>query len=277
MSPLSEGRGARKTLRALLETGTPVTVPLAFDPLSARLAELAGAQAVFMSGFGVSTTMALPDLGVLTRTEMVAAAARIVRILNAPLIVDADDGYGSADAVRETVREFEAAGVAGLQIEDQPYPKRSGLLKGKTVLPLREAAQKIAAAVAARSDPNLLIIARTDAMESHGLEDALGRAHAFAAEGCDMVLITELPGREGLRRYAEELVNTPKVYLGPRLTNDDLVAHGINLQLWGAAMQPAWRAYYEAVLSGLRGLTLDTEFSKILERATRLASYDRRQ
>jgi 2-methylisocitrate lyase-like PEP mutase family enzyme len=164
--------------------------------VSARLVEQAGFPAAYMTGFGVSASrLGLPDLGFAGLAEMVDHARNLAAAVSIPLIADADTGYGSALQVRRTVQQYEAAGVAGLHIEDQVAPKRCGHLAGKQVVPVEEFGGRIRAAVEARTDPDLLVIARTDAIAVTGFEDAVRRAMVAAAAGAD-VLFVEAPTTE---------------------------------------------------------------------------------
>ena len=188
--------GRRRALRALVERRQALVVPGAFDALSARLVEQAGFPAVYMTGFGVSASrLGLPDLGFAGLAEMVDQARNQAAAVSIPLIADADTGYGGALQVRRTVQQYEAAGVAALHIEDQVAPKRCGHLSGKQVVPVDEFTGRIRAAVDARIDADLLIIARTDAIAVTGFDDAIDRAEAAARAGAD-VLFVEAPTSE---------------------------------------------------------------------------------
>jgi 2-methylisocitrate lyase-like PEP mutase family enzyme len=188
--------GRRQALRALIERRHGLVVPGAFDALSARLVEQAGFPAVYMTGFGVSASrLGLPDLGFAGLAEMVDQARNLAAAVSIPLIADADTGYGSTLQVRRTVQQYEAAGVAALHIEDQVAPKRCGHLAGKQVVPVEEFSARIRAAVAARTDPDFLVIARTDAIAVSGFDDAVDRAEAAARAGAD-VLFVEAPTSE---------------------------------------------------------------------------------
>lgn len=183
----------RRALRQLVERRQGLVVPGAYDALSARLVEQAGFPAVYMTGFGVSAArLGLPDLGFAGLSEMVDQARNLAGAVSIPLIADADTGYGSALQVRRTVQQYEQAGVAGLHLEDQVAPKRCGHLAGKQVVPADEFVGRIRAAVEARTDPDLLIIARTDAIAVTGFDDAVERAAAAARAGAD-VLFVEAP------------------------------------------------------------------------------------
>lgn len=184
---------ARATLRRLVERRAGLVVPGAYDGVSARLVERAGFEAVYMTGYGTSAArVGLPDLGFAGLTDMVENVRQIAAAVRIPLIADADTGYGGPLAVERTVRAYEAAGVAALHLEDQVWPKRCGHLAGKEVVPREEMVAKIRAAIEARRDPDLLVIARTDAIAVTGFDDALARAEAYAEAGAD-VLFVEAP------------------------------------------------------------------------------------
>src|SRR3954470_10598746 len=176
-------------LRERLASGDPVVAPGAYDALSARLIEQAGFAAVYMTGFGASASLlGRPDVGLLSFAEMVDHARRLVQSVTVPVIADADDGYGNHLNVMRTIREYEAAGVAALHIEDQVAPKRCGHMAGKQVIPEGEMVEKVRAAVQARRG-DLLIIARTDARAVEGLDAALDRARAYRDAGADALFI----------------------------------------------------------------------------------------
>ena len=180
--------------------------PGAYDGLSARLVELAGFDAVYMTGFGAAASLlGKPDIGLLTGTEMADQARRIAAAVDVPVIADADTGYGNALNVERTVALYEQAGIAGIQIEDQVSPKRCGHMSGKDVVPADEMVGKLRAAVAARRDPDVVLIARTDAIAVEGLDAALARARAYREAGAD-VLFVEAPTEErDVERVAGEL------------------------------------------------------------------------
>jgi carboxyvinyl-carboxyphosphonate phosphorylmutase len=185
--------GGPARLRALLDSGEIIVAPGAFDPLSARLVEEAGFPAVYMTGFGTSAALiGRPDVGLLTMTEMVDNARRISACVDVPVIADADTGYGNPLNVIRTVGAYEAAGVAGIHIEDQVAPKICGHLEGKMVIPAEEMAEKIRAAVEARTQPEFVIIARTDARAVEGLERSLRRGQMYREAGADVLFIEAL-------------------------------------------------------------------------------------
>jgi 2,3-dimethylmalate lyase len=203
---LSTGRAPRARLRDLVEGSTPLLAPGAYDALSARLVEQAGFDAVYMTGFGTTASLiGRPDVGLLSGAEMVDNARRIVSAVDVPVIADADTGYGNAINVVRTVQLYEQAGVAGIQLEDQVMPKKCGHMSGKLLIGTDEMCGKLRAAVEARRDPDLLVIARTDAVAVTGTDDAIARARAFAEAGAD-VLFVEAPTSEAdIERVATEL------------------------------------------------------------------------
>jgi methylisocitrate lyase len=174
---------------ALLAGDGPVLIPGVYDALSARLAERAGFRAVLISGYCLSATrLGEPDFGLLTQTEVLDAAARIVAAVDVPVLVDIDTGYGNAFNVERTVRELVRLGAAGCFLEDQVWPKRCGHMEGKRVVPLEEYLPKLAAA-RATGGPGFWITARTDARAVAGLDEAIRRARAFAAHGASCVFV----------------------------------------------------------------------------------------
>jgi len=205
-------------LRQLLAAGPPILAPGAFDALSARLIAAAGFSAVYMTGYGVAASWGgFPDVGLLTMTEMAERARLIAAAVDLPVIADADTGYGNAVNVRRTVRCYEQAGVAALHLEDQAWPKKCGHMEGKRLIPRAEMVQKVRAALDARTDPDLVIIARTDAIAVAGIEEAVERANAYAEAGADIIFVDAPQSRQHLRIIAERVS-------APRLLN--WVEHG---------------------------------------------------
>ncbi len=186
---------ATSTLRRMIAGGDIVVAPGVFDGLSARLAARAGFRAVYATGGGIARSMGYPDLGLLGLTEVVDHLRPIVEHAGVPVIADADTGYGNALSARRTVREFERAGVAALHLEDQTFPKRCGHYDDKSVVPVGEMVQKLRAARDAATDPDLVLIARTDALAVEGFEAAIERGHAYAEAGADMIFV-EAPTTE---------------------------------------------------------------------------------
>ncbi len=193
-------------LRALLNRGALLTAPGVYDGLSARIAEAAGFEALYISGGAISRSMGYPDLGLVTQTEMLKRLEEIRAVTRLPLIMDADTGYGNAVNVVRTVRACEQAGAAAAHIEDQVEPKRCGHYEGKEIIGTHEMCQKIRAALEARE--HLLIIARTDARAVSGLEAAVERGRAYAEAGADMVFVEAPQSLEEIERIAQA-VQTP--------------------------------------------------------------------
>ncbi len=202
----------RTTLRQLVSRKNGLVVPGAYDGISARLVERTGFPAVYMSGYGTSASrLGLPDLGYAGLAEMADHARNLATAVTIPLIADADTGYGNALSVRRTVQAYEAAGVAALHIEDQVAPKRCGHLSGHQIIPRGEFAGKIRAAAEARTDPDLMIIARTDAISAMDFDEALRRGEAAAKAGADMLFIEAPRDEEQVRRVAGAF-DTPLLY-----------------------------------------------------------------
>jgi 2-methylisocitrate lyase-like PEP mutase family enzyme len=203
----------RQVLKQFLKREKLLIAPGCFDGLSARLVQEAGFEAAYLSGGAVARSMGVPDIGLVTMSETIERTAQVVAATSLPVIADADTGYGNAVNLIRTVREFERTGVAAIHIEDQITPKRCGHLDGKEVITLAEMEDKLAAALAARTDPDFCIIARTDARGVDGFDEAIRRGCAFAALGVDAVFI-EAPQSE------TELEQIPKLVSGiPLLVN----------------------------------------------------------
>ena len=210
---LTRRPGGAARLRALLASGQTIVAPGAFDPLAARLVEEAGFPAVYMTGFGTSAALlGRPDVGLLTMTEMAGNAGRIADCVDIPVIADADTGYGNALNVIRTVGAYEAAGVAGIHIEDQVAPKKCGHMDGKLVIPAEEMAAKVQAAVEARSQPEFVIIARTDARAVEGLDRALARARMYADAGADVLFIEALVSEAEVEQAALAFPDVPLLF-----------------------------------------------------------------
>jgi 2-methylisocitrate lyase-like PEP mutase family enzyme len=200
-------------LRKLLAGDELLIAPGAYDALTARLIELAGFSLVYATGAGISNSqLALSDFGLATMSEVLEQVRRMTAVIRVPLIADIDTGYGNALNVHRTLKEFARAGAAAVQVEDQVIPKKCGHFDGKQLISLNEAALKIRAAVDAREDKDLVIIARTDAIAVEGLEGALQRACAYREAGADMIFV-EAP------RSREELAEIGRAIPGPKVVN----------------------------------------------------------
>jgi methylisocitrate lyase len=202
------GPSPPRCLRELLAERSPLAVPTVFDGLSARLAERAGFDAVFTSGFGIAaSTLGMPDMGLLTMRENVDRVDAITSAVDVPVIADMDTGYGSALNVRRTVRECLDAGASGFIVEDQVWPKKCGHMDEKRVVSAAEGRRRIRAAADARdeTDPEAVLVGRTDAREPHGLDAAIERGQAYADAGADVVFVEAPETRAELARVAADI------------------------------------------------------------------------
>jgi 2-methylisocitrate lyase-like PEP mutase family enzyme len=231
----------RARLREMLATPAMIVAPFVFDCLQARLAAETGFEAVYMTGFGTAAARGYPDLGLLTMSEMAAAARAIANSVAVPVICDADTGYGNPLNVWRTVREYEDAGAAALHIEDQVWPKRCGFLAGKQVIAMETMVPKVRAACDARRDPNLVIIARTDALQPHGWDEVETRARAYRAAGADLIFADGIRTLNDLKTYASRLGDLPLVYNGDLLGVDELANYPFKLTIHIGTLLAAYR------------------------------------
>lgn len=196
----------RARLRQRLQQPGLVVAPGVFDMVSLRLADSFGFDALYMTGYGtVASHMGLPDAGLATYSDMVGRVTAMAGMAKTPLIADADTGYGGLLNMRHTIRGYEAAGAAAIQLEDQEFPKKCGHTPGRRVIPMEDMVRKIQVAVDSRTDPNFLIIARTDARTSLGLDEALRRAEAYAHAGADILFVESPESEEEMRRIGQTL------------------------------------------------------------------------
>jgi 2-methylisocitrate lyase-like PEP mutase family enzyme len=190
----------------LLQQHDQLVMPGIYDALSAKIAARAGFEAVFITGYSLSAAqLGEPDFGLLTQTEVVAAATRICAVIDTPVIVDADTGYGNAVNVIRTVEELGRAGAAGMFLEDQVWPKRCGHMLGKQVIPLTEQLSKLRAAIDARKDKSFFIVARTDARQALGLNEAITRGIAFKDAGADAVFVEAPQSKEEMKEISRQV------------------------------------------------------------------------
>jgi methylisocitrate lyase len=230
-----------------------VAVPGAFNAASALLVERAGFEAVYISGAGLSNSSGVPDAGVLSRKEVLSLSSTIIKSVRIPAIVDIDTGFGGPQDVMETVRLFKAAGAAAVQIEDQEFPKRCGHLPGKTVIPSDEFLAKIKAARAGRTSPDFLIIARTDARATSGLDEAIRRGRLYAEAGADMIFPEALETKEEFREFSRQVkaplvANMTEFGKTPFITLDEFTELGYSLVLFPmTAFRAAMKAMEEAL------------------------------
>jgi 2-methylisocitrate lyase-like PEP mutase family enzyme len=236
-------------LRELLKRPEILIAPGAYDGLTARLVELEGFPVVYASGAGISNTQyALADMGLVSMGEIVEQIRKITGAITTPVIADADTGYGNALNVYRTVREFKRAGVAAIQLEDQVSPKKCGHFNGKEVITKDEAVMKIKAAVDARGESDLVIIARTDAIAVHGLADAIDRARAYVEAGADGIFVEAPRSREELAEIGRsvpgfKVANIVEGGKTPEVSAEDLQAMGYQIVIYAnAGMRSAIRS-----------------------------------
>lgn len=233
-------------LRQLLNSDTLTVAPFVMNGLHARIAESVGFNAVYMTGAGTAAEKGFPDVGLLSMTEMVANAKYIANAVSIPVVCDADTGYGNALNVQRTVREYEAAGVAGIHIEDQQFPKKCGFFEGKQVIPTEEHVQKIKAALDARTDPDFVIIARCDAYAVTGWEDTVRRCRAYRDAGADLVFVDGIKSQDDLEIYASDLKDLPRMYNGDLFTTQEVDALGYKLMICGGTIWLIYKQLREA-------------------------------
>jgi len=246
-------------LTELFDAGEMVLAPGCYDALGARLIEEAGFAAAYMTGFGTSAgRLGRPDVGLLTLPEMVDNARRLVQAVDLPVIADADTGYGNPLNVIRTVHEYAAAGVAAIHIEDQVMPKKCGHMQGKQLVGADEMAAKVSAAVAARGESDLLIIARTDARAVEGLEPALERARHYRDAGADMLFVEAPQSTDEIERVAAAFPDVPLLFnyaeggRTPAVTHGFLRDLGFSLVIFPLSTLLAATAAMRAVLAAIR-------------------------
>jgi 2,3-dimethylmalate lyase len=252
----------RKRLREILARPELTLVPGTFDCLSARLVEQAGFEVVSVSGAGVTASiLGLPDVGLLGMAELLGQVRNIVRSVSIPVTVDCEGGYGGVFNVARTVRECEAAGVASLCIEDQVVAaKRCGHFRDKQIVPREEMVAKLRAAVRSRTDPDLLIMARTDARAVHGLQDAIARARAYAEAGADILFVEAPEDRDEVERVGRELaplglpikINLVEGGKTPLMSHADLAALGFRILNFSGSLQRAGMKVMQEILAELK-------------------------
>ena len=230
------GKAPGKVLREMLEKPEIVVAPGCYDALSARMVEQAGFKAAFMTGFGASgSILGQPDYGLMTMNEMASVCANMASVLNIPLIGDVDTGYGNPLNVYRTIREFERAGCAAVHIEDQVFPKRCGHMEKKAVIPVEEHVEKIKACMDARED--MLIIARSDARATHGIQEAIDRVIKYQEAGADIVYIDAPGSVEELKMITAQakgwkFVNQVERGKTPLLTTKELQDIGFDIVIF---------------------------------------------
>jgi 2-methylisocitrate lyase-like PEP mutase family enzyme len=257
-------RNAQLIRRALVEHGQLI-MPGVYDALSAKIAARAGFEVIFITGYSVSATLlGEPDFGLLTQTEVVGAARRICSVVDNPVIVDADTGYGNAINVIRTVQDLIRAGAAGMFLEDQVWPKRCGHMKGKQVIALDEQLKKLTAAVEAKGDSDFFIVARTDSRQALGLNEAITRGIAFKQAGADAVFIEAPESKDEMKEISRQVpgplvANMLERGVTPLMGPTELKDLGFDMIVWPLAPLYAVAKSLTDVYSTLRrkGSTLE--------------------
>jgi 2-methylisocitrate lyase-like PEP mutase family enzyme len=267
----------RRAFRGACEERSALIIPGAGNALSARVIEDAGFEAIYITGAGIANTLlGVPDLGLVTLTELTTTVSAISEITRKPLVVDIDTGFGNALNAQRTMRVVERAGAFAVQLEDQVFPKKCGHFEGKAVIPVVEAVCKIKALVDAREDPNLMIIARTDARSVEGFEAALDRAEAYIEAGADMTFVEAPQTTEELRVIparlkVPQLANMVVGGKTPLTSRNDLRDMGYAVVLYAnTPLQAAMRAMSD-VLGALRK---DGDVNRVIDK---LADFSERQ
>ena len=255
----ADGASRRQALRGLLDREGPLVLPGVFDGLTGVLAEQAGFESCYLTGAGVANTqLAVPDVGLLSFDTVVIQALRLTAATNIPVIVDVDTGLGGPAAVMHVVRTLETIGVAGIQMEDQQMPKRCGHFDRKRVISASEMQAKVEAAVTARKDDNMIVIARTDALAIEGADSALQRAKAYREAGADIIFIEAPESREEIERIPQEIPDVPllmNVVQGgksPELSAADLYGMGYKVILHANLLMRAMVGAGQVALESLR-------------------------
>lgn len=255
----------------------PIAVPGVFNALVAKMAEQLGHEAIYLSGGALSAAYGVPDVGLITLTEFVNEARTIARATTLPLLCDADTGFGEALNVERTVQMFEDAGVAGIHLEDQVLPKRCGHLSGKSLVGAEAMAAKIRAAVAAKRDPDFVIIARTDARGVQGMEEAIRRAKIYLQAGADAIFPEALEDPDEFAEFAKAvdaplLANNTEFGRSPNLTVEAFGALGYSMVLFPLT---AFRAALKAARDTLGDLkTLGHQRDRLPQMLSRAELYD---
>ena len=264
-------------LRELIADGV-VIMPGAFNALSARMIEREGFGAMYVSGAVLANSVGgVPDVGLMTLTEARDHASHIAGVTSIPILMDADTGYGGPDNAARTVRVLEAAGVSAVHIEDQEFPKRCGHLEGKRLVPPDEMCEKIAAAAAAKTSPDFLLLARTDARGVIGYDEAVRRAELYLRAGADGIFPEALESKEEFERFARDvdtilLANMTEFGKTPYLTADEFAAIGYNIVIFPVTLQ---RLAMKAAQDALRTLKQERSQQSLLDNMqTRRELYD---
>lgn len=249
---------ANPQLKAILQSGEFIMAPGVFDMMTVKLANRVGFDAIYASGYWLTASyLGLPDAGIATYSDMLNRVNKVCELAEVPVIADADTGYGALLNLHHTVKGYEKAGVSGFQFEDQVFPKQCGHVGKREVIPLDEMVQKINVVLDARTDDNMLVIARTDARSSHGLAAAIDRGHAYAEAGVDLVFVEALQNPDEMRQVCQA-IDTPNLAnmadggSTPMLSRDELLDIGYSAAIYPAMTALAAMAAVENALKRLK-------------------------
>lgn len=273
-----DAHALRLRLRALLDEGAPLVLPGVTDVLGMRLVERAGFPAAYATGAGLANAQhGLPDIGLVSSSEVVDHVGRLTNGSGIPLVVDADTGFGGPLTAMRTVRQLERAGAAAIQLEDQEMPKRCGHFDGHALIPREHMQTKIAAALEARSDDALALIARTDARSVHDIDEAIARAHAYVEAGADVIFVEAPRTVDELARVGRELAGVPLVVnvveggKTPELELKEYAELGFSVALFANFLMRSMMTAGAEALAHLR------KHGETASRASRMASWEQRQ
>ena len=261
---------AGKKLREMMNQGM-VVAPFCLNAYHAKIAQLVGFEAVYMTGWGTAAERGFPDVGLITQTEIVQNARYIINAVDVPVICDADTGYGNPINVWRTVREYEAAGAAAIHLEDQVFPKKCGFFAGKQVIPMEEHVQKIKSALDARRDKDFIVIARCDALAVNGWEDTIRRCRAYHEAGANAIFIDGIRSVEDLKIYARELPDIPRLFNGGRvfpILTQEVAELGFKLMITGGTNTVVFNAVKKAFEELKEKGTVSPELTDNVDEAT---------
>ena len=268
-------------LKDLITNGSFISAPGVFDPLSARVAEQSGANALYMTGYGVSASLlGKPDAGLVSYREMVDRVRAICEVTTVPLIADGDTGFGGLANVRQAVQGYENAGASAIQIEDQEYPKRCGHTRNRKVISTEDMVRKIELACETRQRDTFLIVARTDARTEHGLDEALSRAEAYRSAGADVLFVESPESLDEMRMINEQLSGTPTLanMVGggktPMLADAELRALGYDIAIHPVYLLGAAVTAMREALSTLQATGQEANSAATLDELNTLVDFE---
>ena len=268
-------------LKDLIANGSFISAPGVFDPLSARVAEQSGANALYMTGYGVSASLlGKPDAGLVSYREMVDRVRAICEVTTVPLIADGDTGFGGLANVRQAVRGYEDAGASAIQIEDQEYPKRCGHTRNRKVISTEDMVRKIELACETRQSDTFLIVARTDARTEHGLDEALSRAEAYRSAGADVLFVESPESLDEMRMINEQLSGAPTLanMVGggktPLLADAELQALGYDIAIHPVYLLGAAVTAMREALKTLHGTGEEANNAATLDELNTLVDFE---